>query len=289
MLASMTGFGTATVENDDYRLYVELKALNSKFLEFNVKLPKKLSAFEMAFRKALQNKLQRGKFNVLATLEFKKADFQKMQFNAALADAYLADLQNFCMEKRLPHNQLLSEVLKMPEVWKPAEDALTEDLLENFIQTGLAAAEELNQYRLKEGAALEKALQAYVDDIQENLTAVEAVKEERIALVKNKLKEKLEKLEVKNYDEGRFEQELVYYIEKFDITEEIVRLKQHLSYFKESLQETQCGKKLSFVSQEMGREINTMGSKANDYHIQQEVVRMKEALEKIKEQVLNVV
>lgn len=288
----MTGYGAATCSSENFRVTVELKSLNSKFLEATLKLPRSYMKYEHKVRSRLNQKLVRGKIMTVFNIEVLSAEKRTLNLNRVLAKKYVDELQD--MGKFLNIDQPIdwSLLLELPEVIPtemeqadPEEWALFEEALDK-------ACDQLVISRTDEGKALDLDLSNRVDEIRANLEEIKALAPKRLENVRNRIDQSLEEIrhKVEDLDKNRFEQEIIYYLEKLDINEEIVRLSQHLEYFTEMRNnDTSNGKKLQFISQEMGREINTIGSKANDAQIQRRVVQMKNELEKIKEQVLNIV
>jgi uncharacterized protein (TIGR00255 family) len=290
MLKSMTGFGRAEQAVGDKTFQVDVKSLNGKQFELQLKLPGFLKPFEFPIRKLLSEKLGRGSLDCTISLK-QTGNAKPVSINTDLAKAYYRALADLSGELQLDPSNILSTLVKLPEVITPTSDTLTDAEWEQFEKVILAAIEDLNAHRLNEGASLEEDLLLRIDNIlrhQEEVTKLEPLRQVKIREGIKKLLE--EQVGKENYDGNRLEQELIYYIEKIDISEEQVRLKNHCEYFKSILKEREDskGKKLSFILQEIGREINTTGSKAYDSTIQQCVVLMKDELEKAKEQVLNV-
>jgi len=290
MLKSMTGFGRAEQAVGDKTFQVDVKSLNGKQFELQLKLPGFLKPFEFPIRKILSEKLGRGSLDCTISLK-QTGNAKPVSINTDLAKAYYRALADLSNELQLDPSNILSTLVKLPEVITPTSDTLTDEEWEQFEKVILAAIEDLNSHRLNEGASLEEDLVLRINNIlrhQEEVVKLEPLRQVKIRDGIKKLLE--EQVGKENYDGNRLEQELIYYIEKIDISEEQVRLKNHCDYFKSILQEREDskGKKLSFILQEIGREINTTGSKAYDSTIQQCVVLMKDELEKAKEQVLNV-
>ncbi|GAA4838840.1 YicC/YloC family endoribonuclease [Algivirga pacifica] len=292
MIQSMTGFGRAQIENDQLSVSVEVKTLNSKFADVMVKMSHAFSSKEIEVRNLLTNSLLRGKVILTIAYASKSAEAQKAKINKNVVKAYYQELKEITQEVGSEETgDLLATIMGLPEVYAKESNA---EVLENdwvFIKQAIEEAiQNCINYRKEEGKALEKAFKDNIDTIGTNLKGVEDRDPIRLEKIREKLRMQVQELENNdNFDPNRFEQELIYYIEKLDIAEEKVRLSNHLSYFIETLESAESnGKKLGFISQEIGREINTIGSKANDLEIQKMVVNMKEELEKIKEQVLNV-
>jgi len=290
MIKSMTGYGVGTQENAKVKYTVEIKSLNSKFLELNIRLPKVVSDKELTLRGECSKLIERGKVNVLISSEYTDQTAKASSINAELLKKYYNQLKDIATEVGEETSSLFSLALNMPEVISTNDDEVDEEEGKVLMDAFYAAVEKFNTFRADEGNILKVDLEKRVHLILSYLTEVEAVEGDRIPLIRERLSQYMaDAVGKENIDKNRFEQEIVFYIDKLDITEEKVRLKSHCNYFIKALNSDDSnGKKLGFISQEMGREINTLGSKANNADIQQIVVRMKEELEKIKEQLLNV-
>lgn len=290
MLKSMTGFGRAEKNAGDKTFLVDIKSLNGKQFELQLRLPAMLKPFEFDIRRLLSEKLGRG--SVDCTISLKETGNSKpVTINTDLAKAYYKPLAELSAALNLDPSHILSTLVKLPEVITPSAETLTDKEWGELQSIILVAIEDLNAHRLDEGKSLELDLLMRINNIlsqQQEVIRLEPLRQQKIREGLTKLLE--EQVGKENYDSNRLEQELIYYIEKIDISEEQVRLKNHCDYFKTLLQEPEesKGKKLSFILQEIGREINTTGSKAYDSTIQKCVVLMKDELEKAKEQVLNV-
>ncbi len=290
MIKSMTGYGLASADHENVKFAVEIKSLNSKFLELNLKLPKAFSDKELLLRNICSKEIERGKVSVSINIERGEEALKGATINAALLSRYYKQLEEINTQLGANSGNLLQAVLNFPEVISYTEDEVSENdwnILFNTFNTALAS---FNQFRETEGAVLKTDLELRIKNILDFFSQIEVLEPLRIPQIRNRLNQFLEENVGKlNVDQNRLEQELIYYIDKLDITEEKIRLKSHCDYFIETLKGKDAnGKKLGFISQEIGREINTMGAKANDAQIQQLVVGMKEELEKIKEQLLNV-
>ncbi len=287
----MTGYGLAQLENDTYSISVELKSLNSKFLDTVIKLPKAFFDKEVEVKKLVTEKLERGKIAVNISYDRKDTEVARITFNKRLLKTYYEELRDIAIDLNAPTDGILQQVLEFPEVIRTEEpkDKLEDDW--NKVKDVLTAAMvKCEEFRVAEGTNLKNKLVVYVDKIETYLNKIQKLDPERHQAIKKRLEQHMEEIKShEKYDQNRFEQEMIYYIEKLDISEEKVRLRSHLDYFLEVLSESESqGKKLSFLSQEMGREINTIGSKANYAEIQKLVVGMKDELEKIKEQLQNI-
>ncbi|WP_138089338.1 YicC/YloC family endoribonuclease [Sphingobacterium daejeonense] len=289
MIKSMTGYGIGTAENGTVKYTVEIKSLNSKFLELNLRLPKAVSDKELLLRGECSKLIERGKVNINISTEYVDQTTKGANINADLLKAYYKQLQDIGFQLGDTKANMFELALNMPEVISH-DDEIDEEEGKVLVDAFHAAVVQFNKFRGDEGAVLKKDLQHRVSLILSYLKEVEAVEGSRIPLIRERINQYMEEAVGKeNVDMNRFEQELVFYIEKLDITEEKVRLRSHCDYFVQALNSDDSnGKKLGFISQEMGREINTLGSKANNAQIQQIVVKMKDELEKVKEQLLNV-
>ncbi len=290
MLKSMTGFGRAEKNVGDKTFLVDIKSLNGKQFELQLKLPSILKPFEFDIRRMLSGKLLRGSVDCMISLK-DTGNAKPVTINTDLAKAYYKPLSELSAALNLDPSHILSTLVKLPEVITPSSETLSDNEWKDFQNVLQLAIENLNKHRLNEGAMMEQDLVLRISNIekqQEEVIKLEPLRQQKIREGITKLLE--DNVGKENYDGNRLEQELIYYIEKIDITEEQVRLKNHCDYFKTLLAEKDesKGKKLSFVLQEIGREINTTGSKAYDSTIQKCVVMMKDELEKAKEQVLNV-
>jgi uncharacterized protein (TIGR00255 family) len=291
MIKSMTGFGRAQVSKDNVSLTVEVKTLNSKFLDLNLRLPRLFNEKELDVRTLITDTLERGKVSFSIDYEQSGKTEVQQSYNADLFMAYYRQLEKLAMAVNDTKAPLFQLAISAPDVMKNQnKEELKPQEWEWVLQGMKEALQQCDRFRIDEGAVLEKKLSQYIAKIREGLLGAEALDPQRIARVRAKLNGGVaEVFGNEGYDLNRLEQEIIYYIEKLDIHEERVRLKAHLDHFEKTLTEKQSnGKKLGFLSQEIGREINTIGSKANDSNIQKCVVMMKEELEKIKEQLNNV-
>lgn len=286
----MTGYGTAFKENGKVKYSVEIKSLNSKFLELNLRLPKVVSDKELTLRTECSKLIERGKVNLNVTVEYNDQTAKASSINADLLKKYYYQLQQIAGELHDNQANLFELALNMPEVVTNNDDTVDEEEAKVLMDAFYDAVKHFNTFREDEGEVLSADLKKRAALILTYLGEVEKLEVERIPLIRQRIEQFLnETVGKENVDQNRFEQELVYYIDKLDVTEEKVRLRSHCNYFLKAFDSADSnGKKLGFISQEMGREINTLGSKANHAGIQQIVVKMKEELEKIKEQLLNV-
>ena len=290
MLKSMTGFGRAEQTVNDKTYLVEIKSLNGKQLEINLKIPPLLKPYEFDVRSLLQENLLRGTVECFITIK-QNGSTKPVVINTDLIKAYYKQIEELATDLKIDTNSVLSALLRLPEVVSPSNEVLEENDWTELKKVIDAALKELNDHRLDEGLSLEKELRLRIKNIntqEEEILKLEPMRKERMKEELIKLLE--ENVGKENYDANRMEQELIFYIEKIDIREEQVRLKNHCEYFLTILDGSDAskGKKLAFVMQEIGREINTTGSKAYDSEIQKCVVRMKDELEKAKEQIFNV-
>jgi uncharacterized protein (TIGR00255 family) len=285
MIQSMTGFGKATLQLPTKKITVEVKSLNSKGLDLNVRMPSVYREMELGLRNEIALKLERGKIDFSVFIEM-TGEQTSTKVNVPIVKAYIAQMREVIADA--DQTELMKMAVRMPDALKTERDEIDENdwaEIQKVITEGLV---NIHNFRIDEGKSLEKEFQFRIANIRQFMDETVALDAERIANVKERLQTAIDELKV-NVDENRFEQELIYYLEKLDITEEKVRLSNHLDYFLETIEGTEAnGRKLGFITQEMGREINTMGSKANHAKMQKLVVLMKDELEKIKEQVLNV-
>lgn len=287
----MTGYGKAELEILGKKITVEVRSLNSKQLDLNIKLPMSYREFELDFRSEVSKKLIRGKVDLFVFVESTKEE-APATINREVFASYYQQVKSVAEEYNisLTNEPVVQTILRMPDVLHVERQEVTDEEVNSLKGALRKALEEIEKFRNQEGAALIKDILARVDSIFSKVADVEVYEKGRIDVIKNRIATNITEIVPQaNVDQNRFEQELIFYIEKLDITEEKVRLRNHCKYFHEICQmEEAPGRKLGFVAQEMGREINTLGSKANDSDIQKIVVQMKDELEKIKEQVLNI-
>lgn len=284
MIQSMTGFGKHVVQLPNKKITVEIKSLNSKSIDLNARMPSSYREKELELRKLVANSLLRGKvdFNLYVELTGNETS---TQVNEVAVKQYMGQLKNIADGDDL---RLLEMALRFPDAMKIDKDDIDESEYEAIKEALKGALVEINMFRSEEGSVLEKDFLARIASLEKLLEKVIAIDPDRQATIRERLEKAVQDIKA-DVDANRFEQELIYYLEKYDITEEKVRLANHLDYFSKTLQSDDSnGKKLGFISQEIGREINTIGSKANFAPMQQLVVQMKDELEKIKEQMLNV-
>lgn len=289
MIQSMTGYGKKTIQLATKKITLEIKSLNSKNLDLNVRIPNYYKEKELDVRKSISSQLIRGKIDFSIYVEM-TADESLTSINGALVKKYMQQLRNILQSGVTDDVELLQMAVRMPDALRTEREELDEDewkIIQNGISEVIA---KLIDYRIEEGKAMEVDLKHRIDTIQNLLTEVKSLDNERLEAIRTRLENAVEEIRSKNQiDRNRFEQEVLYYLEKLDINEEKVRLSSHLDYFIKTLNSSESnGKKLGFITQEMGREINTTGAKANFAPMQKVVIQMKNELEQIKEQVLNV-
>ena len=287
MIQSMTGYGKSVLQLPSKKITIEIKSLNSKNLDLNVRIPTYYRVKELAVRKELASSLVRGKVDFSIYIEM-TADETSTTVNKGVVTEYMQQLRNVVQTGSSNDVELLKMAVKMPDALKTEREELNEGEWAEINVKIKEAIKEIIQYRIDEAASLEDDFKLRIKNIQSFLEEVKSFDEARIEFVKERLNKAIDELKV-TIDENRFEQELIYYLEKLDINEEKVRLANHLSYFLQELDTPDSnGKKLGFIVQEIGREVNTIGSKANFAPMQKAVIQMKNELEKIKEQILNV-
>jgi uncharacterized protein (TIGR00255 family) len=289
MIRSMTGYGKATLSVEGKVTTIEIRSVNSKQLDLNLRLPSILKDKEAELRSLLGSRFERGKIDFMVGLE-SVAGTTHFTIDKELAASYYHELKDFADQQGISNADFLSILTRLPEVIKAGADEVSGDDWKHFLEGVESAVQQFDKFRLDEGKVLEKDFHDRILKILNLLEKTGNFEKQRVLAIKERIRKNLrEFMESENFDENRFEQELFYYIERLDITEEKIRLKKHCDYFLESLKDQENnGKKLSFITQEIGREINTLGSKANDAEIQKIVVEMKDELEKIKEQMLNI-
>jgi uncharacterized protein (TIGR00255 family) len=285
MIQSMTGFGKATFQLQTKKITVEVKSLNSKGLDLNTRMPSVFREMELGLRNQLSQRLERGKIDFSLYIEV-TGEETSSKINVPIVKGYIAQMK--AVIPNADETELMKMAVRMPDALKTERDEIDENEWKEIQKVIDEAINNIAQFRKDEGVALEKEFLHRIANIMTLMNNAVAYDAERVETVKTRLRTALDELK-ENVDETRFEQELIFYLEKYDITEEKVRLENHLNYFIETLAGTEAnGRKLGFITQEMGREINTMGSKSNHTEMQKLVVMMKDELEKIKEQVLNV-
>ncbi len=285
MIQSMTGFGKASLQLPNKKITVEIKSLNSKGLDLGVRMPSKYREMELGLRNQIALVLERGKIDFSVYIE-STAEQTSTKVNVPIVKAYINQLREVYADA--DETELMKMAVRMPDTMKIEREEIDENDWTEIQKVIKEALANILNFRQSEGLSLEKEFQLRIGNIRQYMNEALALDPERVQAIKDRLQTAIAELKV-NVDENRFEQELIYYLEKLDITEEKVRLTNHLDYFIETINGTEAnGRKLGFITQEMGREINTMGSKSNHAQMQKLVVMMKDELEKIKEQVLNV-
>jgi uncharacterized protein (TIGR00255 family) len=285
MMQSMTGFGKASLQLPTKKITVEIKSLNSKGLDLNTRMPSVFREMELGLRNQISQRLERGKVDFSLYVEV-TGEETTSKINVPIVNGYMNQMK--AVLPNADETELLKMAVRMPDALKTERDEIDANEWKQIQSVIDEALENIANFRKDEGASLEKEFQLRIANINNLMTEAVSYDAERVETVKTRLRTALDELKV-NVDENRFEQELIFYLEKYDITEEKVRLGNHLNYFLDTLNGMEAnGRKLGFITQEMGREINTMGSKSNHTEMQKLVVMMKDELEKIKEQVLNV-
>jgi uncharacterized protein (TIGR00255 family) len=286
MLMSMTGFGKITGSFESKKVSIEIRSLNSKSLDLNVRIASNYRELESEVRKIVGELLDRGKIDVYINMD-STGDVKNFTLNKDLAAAYFEDLKEVNALINGSTEDYLSLILRMPDIYNNEREELTDAEKAWLLQLVKDACEKLNEFRRQEGNALVQEFTLRIEDIRRLLLEVPKYESERLDTVRDRMRKGLEELQNGKIDENRLEQELIFYIEKLDVSEEKMRLMNHLDYYLDTMKVPMSGKKLGFISQEIGREINTLGSKSNHAEMQKLVVDMKDNLEKIKEQILN--
>ncbi len=288
MIRSMTGYGQAESEVERFQCKVEMKSLNSKFFELNLRMPRNMQHKETELRRELQKLFERGTASVFITMNYKNAEDKVTPLNLDVAEYYLNEMKKLAVRTELSQTSFFNNIFEFPNILAVKEDDNNEDDYKNLFKCVQSAFLKFDEFRKQEGDMLSNELVKMCRKIEEKMNELEPFENERIEIIKERLNKELSKLAADMVDKNRFEQELIYYFEKLDISEEKARLKQHCDYFQTTMKEASSGKKLGFIAQEMGREINTIGSKSNHPQMQRKVVEMKDELEKIKEQINNI-
>ena len=285
MIQSMTGFGKSLLQLTHKKVIIEIKSLNSKAIDLNTRIAQAYKEKELVLRKLISDTLERGKIDFTLTIE-NTSETSSSTLNAPIVRGYIQQMRAITPDA--PEVELLKMAVRMPDALTTPVEEVDEQEFAQIEELLVLALKQLQEFRRSEGAILEKDFVLRIKNIQALLSQVETLDIERLAAIRNRMEKAIEEIKDR-VDENRFEQELIFYLEKLDITEEKVRLANHLNYFLTTLEEPESnGRKLGFIAQEIGREINTLGSKANHAQMQQIVVLMKNELEKIKEQVLNI-
>ncbi|MAD29981.1 MAG: YicC family protein [Flavobacteriaceae bacterium] len=284
MIMSMTGYAKKETQWEDKRISIEIRALNSKNADVHLRTPSYIRELDTEFRKRLASRMNRGKIDLNIHIEFSEQNLPT-KINTQVIKSYMQQLETIGDSTI---SERLSIAMRLPDTLATGREVISSQEKDVIFKLLESVIEDIKSYRLDEGAELEKDFLLRIDLIEEHLEAIKKIAPERISKIEHKLRDSLEGLKIE-VDVNRFEQELIFYLEKFDITEEKVRLKNHLDYYRKIMKSNvPVGKKLGFITQEIGREINTIGSKANHAELQKIVVQMKDELEKIKEQLLNV-
>ncbi len=282
----MTGFGKASGTSQNKKISIEIRTLNSKSLDLNLRVPSLYKELDPQIRKMISAKLGRGKIDFSLNYDA-IAEKNDTPVNGELAKTYYKELKELNDSLGEKTEDYLSLILRMPDIYSSEKEELSEEEKEIVLQVAKEALENLNDFRTKEGNDLTVEFNERIGEIRSLLNEVPKYEQERIDIIKERMKKGLEDIKSGSYDDNRFEQEMIFYIEKLDVAEEKMRLSNHLTYFEETMPLEQSGKKLGFIGQEIGREINTLGSKSNHAEMQKLVIGMKDNLEKIKEQILN--
>ncbi|MDA3819036.1 MAG: YicC family protein [Candidatus Delongbacteria bacterium] len=292
MIHSMTGYHKLNFDYMDKTIQIEIKSLNSKYLDISTRIPPVYKEKEMHIRDLIKKHLQRGKIEYSIHIDTNKDAETAPEINNSVFTSYYRQLERISENNNIPMDKNIMQVIsKMPDILKQKEESISNEEWNALLSHTEKALEKMQEYRISEGHSMHDDMVSSINKIKSLIPEIENYEKERIESTKNRLLAALNKLESNaGYDKNRFEQELIYYLEKLDINEEKVRLANHCDYFIQTLdKDNMPGKKLGFISQEIGREINTLGSKANEMHIQKMLVEMKEELEKIKEMILNIV
>jgi len=282
----MTGFGKASENFQSKKITVEIRSLNSKSMDLNTRIPSQYKEIDGEIRKKISKGLGRGKVDLSINIEA-IGDSKAISINTELAKKYYTELKSLNDAFGESTQDYMSLILKMPEVYSHSKEDLTDQEKTAVVQVVQEAIVNINDFRRKEGEDLEREFTERIEEIRALLLEVPKYENERIEIIRERMQKGLEDIKSGTYDDNRLEQEMIFYIEKLDVAEEKMRLSNHLDYFLDTMNTDQAGKKLGFIGQEIGREINTLGSKSNHAEMQKLVIGMKDNLEKIKEQVLN--
>ena len=291
MIKSMTGYGYVQKNYEDFQTTVEIKTLNNRHFDCKLNIPDKLTPYEFKIQDQLRETLQRGKVNCSITIDFNQPEFEKKALNRELFKSYFLDFVSVARELNQNEDQIFNLVAGFREVYQEPKMKIDENQWQLILDDIREAIVKCDQYRKEEGGKLKKVFESYGQNIGAMTSEIDDIKGDRLDNVKAKLEKSLVELQGKGFEHNpeRLEQEMIYYAEKLDISEEIVRLNSHIEYYEQLLEKEDAGRSLNFIAQEMNREINTIGSKANNSEIQHKVVKLKEELEKIREQIQNVV
>lgn len=289
----MTAYGTASIETPDYTVKTEIRSLNSRYLDLKIKLPASLASKEILFMNLLDKKMIRGKVDVVVSISCSANTAKKSIINKELLQGCLMEIRDFCHDNKLSEEHIGQMLFSIPDIFNRHDEVVIDEDNKAEMEMAMKALESavrhFDEFRETEGSKLEHEIMSYLKEIERLNDEIIRTKDERSRKIAERLNNKMEEYFNVEFDKSRFEQELFYYLEKLDITEELERLKSHIKYFRETVVEDDAGRKLSFISQEIGREINTLGAKANDHLIQKNVVMMKNELEKIKQQLANII
>jgi uncharacterized protein (TIGR00255 family) len=288
MIRSMTGFGQAEMEFERYVISCEFRALNNKFMELNLRLPKAWQKKDLELRRDLTRLIERGSCHVNVSVSFRKAEDKILPINTDVVRHYLKELAAVVEEAGMSKDMLAQNIFAMPNLFVQPDEEGSEDEVKQMMEVVNKAFSDFEKFRMKEGEMLAEELQRMTNAILRLVEEVGRLEPERVELIRGRIEGEVAQLSAEAMDRNRFEQEIIYYLEKLDISEEKSRLINHCNYFLDTMKMKSSGKKLGFIAQEMGREINTLGAKANHFKIQQRVVEMKDELEKIKEQINNI-
>lgn len=286
MLKSMTGFGKATGSFNSKKVSIEIRSLNSKSMDLNTRMPSLYKELDSVFRKMMSGGLGRGKADLSINID-SLGDESTVSLDKSLIETYYKELKEINTLLGEKTEDYLSLIMRMPDVYANHKADLSDEEKVWIVELVKEAIKNINDFRRKEGEDLEREFNTRIDDIRRLLSEVPKYEDDRIVTIRERMKKGLEDIQTGTYDDNRFEQEMIFYIEKLDVAEEKMRLSNHLDYFTETMKLPQSGKKLGFIAQEIGREVNTLGSKANHAEMQKLVIDMKDNLEKIKEQILN--
>lgn len=285
MLKSMTGFGKASGEFQSKKITIEVRSLNSKSLDLNTRIPSQYKELDGEIRKRISTEIGRGKVDFYMNIDTIGED-SPIKINTELAKKYYRDLKELNHVLGEKTEDYLSLIMRMPEIYDSSREEISQEELNWVLELSHKAIQNMNDFRDKEGEDLGREFTERIEEIRALLIDIPKYEDERIQVIRERMKKSLDEIDG-GYDDNRFEQEMIFYLEKLDVSEEKMRLMNHLDYFLETMKAPEAGKKLGFISQEIGREINTLGSKSSHAQMQKLVIGMKDALEKIKEQILN--
>jgi uncharacterized protein (TIGR00255 family) len=290
MIKSMTGYGSSIIETTEMVVKVELKSINSKAVDLKMRLPAKYAEKETEIQTFIEKKFDRGKIDLSLNIKFTDIKKSRKNINTDLFKAYYEEISSLATTYNISENDILRSILTLPDVVSSTYETseIDQEEWKTIWKCLMAAGEEMDKSRIQEGQKLAIEILSYIAIIENLNSGIDIEKGTRIMKIREKIEQRLQNIDHIQVDRERFEQEMIYYLEKMDMTEEIERLKTHLDFFRKTMEEENSGRKLNFISQEIGREINTIGSKANDSDIQKKVVEMKNELEKVKQQLANI-